>query len=339
MADEPITPPRRAWWAYPALTFAVGWAWAVWWLVWMTGDRWWFGTVILFSPRWLLLLPTFASLVLLRWVGWRARGFFVLVGAVACAGALGFCVPWSSWHPKRVIMYRVLSCNVAGWAGGSGGLKRLIYETRADIILLQEYNDQEHLSIPEDWFQCREDGLMIASRFPLSKVHSVKSQGRWPRARGLFCEIETLEQTLPLCNLHFTSPRHGLTTVLDAQTILAPSRRKLLLKQTEQRESESLRLSEAALQPDGAMVVAGDFNMPVESHFFREHWKGFRDAFSETGFGFGHTTHVSAAGRISFGARIDHVLTRGNWHARRCWVAFDVGSDHLPLLADVYWSE
>ena len=122
-------------------------------------------------------------------------------------------------------------------------------------------------------------------------------------------------------------------------TLLAPARRDLLLKQTAERESESQRLSKAALQPDGAMIVAGDFNMPVESHFFREHWRGFRNAFSTVGFGFGHTTHVEAGGKIPYGARIDHILTRGNWHARRCWVGFDVGSDHLPLLADVYWSE
>ena len=36
-----------------------------------------------------------------------------------------------------------------------------------------------------------------------------------------------------------------------------------------------------------------------------------------------------------FGVRIDHVLTGDGWRCRRCWVGPDVGSDHLPLLADL----
>ncbi len=84
------------------------------------------------------------------------------------------------------------------------------------------------------------------------------------------------------------------------------------------------------------MVVGGDFNMPVESCFFKQHWHSYHDAFSAVGLGFGHTTSVRMEG-IHWGARIDHILTRGRWHPLRCWVGPDTGSDHRPVLADVYW--
>ncbi|MCH7689205.1 MAG: endonuclease/exonuclease/phosphatase family protein, partial [Planctomycetes bacterium] len=214
-------------------------------------------------------------------------------------------------------------------------LERLIRDSRADVVMLQEYNDQFDFSLPNGWFSCREDQLLIASRYPLSRVHFVKSTGRWPSALGLFCEAHTLEGTISLGSLHFTSPRSGLSNVVDSKTRFAPSRRTLLMKQTSQRQSQSKRISEVASGPEGALVVSGDFNMPIESYFFRQHWHSFRDAYSAVGFGLGHTTSASIGG-IHWGARIDHILTRGHWHALRCWVGPDVGSDHRPVLADIY---
>lgn len=61
-----------------------------------------------------------------------------------------------------------------------------------------------------------------------------------------------------------------------------------------------------------------------------------RLAFSAMGFGIGNTTYVDKGG-IKWGSRIDHILTRGRWHASRCWVGPDIGSDHRPVLADIYW--
>jgi vancomycin resistance protein VanJ len=82
------------------------------------------------------------------------------------------------------------------------------------------------------------------------------------------------------------------------------------------------------------VVVAGDFNMPTDSAIYRECWSNLSNAFSKSGFGFGYTEWPTVGG-WRFGIRIDHILTGPRWRPQRCWVGPDVGSDHLPLLADV----
>jgi endonuclease/exonuclease/phosphatase (EEP) superfamily protein YafD len=77
------------------------------------------------------------------------------------------------------------------------------------------------------------------------------------------------------------------------------------------------------------MVIAGDFNLPVESAIYRQHWGRFRNAFSETGFGAGFTKHTRL-----FGVRIDHILSSKDVDPVRSFVGKDVGSDHVPLIAD-----
>jgi endonuclease/exonuclease/phosphatase (EEP) superfamily protein YafD len=77
-------------------------------------------------------------------------------------------------------------------------------------------------------------------------------------------------------------------------------------------------------------IVAGDFNLPVESAIYRTHWGDLRNAFSRAGIGTGYTKHTRY-----WGVRIDHVLASGDIGTHRSFVGRDVGSDHLPLIADL----
>ena len=77
-------------------------------------------------------------------------------------------------------------------------------------------------------------------------------------------------------------------------------------------------------------ILAGDFNMPVESRIYREFWGDFRDAFSAAGNGWGETKLTSW-----YGTRIDHVLYSPPWVCRRVSVGPPMGSDHCPLVADL----
>ena len=83
-----------------------------------------------------------------------------------------------------------------------------------------------------------------------------------------------------------------------------------------------------------SMILAGDFNMPVDSTIYRDVWNRYANAFSTSGFGFGHTKHTDVRG-WRFGIRIDHILTGPGWWPKRCRVGPDIGSDHLPLLVDL----
>jgi endonuclease/exonuclease/phosphatase (EEP) superfamily protein YafD len=82
------------------------------------------------------------------------------------------------------------------------------------------------------------------------------------------------------------------------------------------------------------VIVAGDFNMPADSDIYRENWQGYANAFSKAGFGYGWTVRGGHRG-IVIGARIDHILTDGGMRVLRCETGPDVGSDHLPLIADI----
>ena len=79
-------------------------------------------------------------------------------------------------------------------------------------------------------------------------------------------------------------------------------------------------------------LITGDFNLPVESRIYRDHWSGYDNAFEATGTGFGFSKHEGRWLHI----RIDHVLAAPGWYdIRGAWVGLPVGSDHRPVIADL----
>ena len=99
---------------------------------------------------------------------------------------------------------------------------------------------------------------------------------------------------------------------------------------TEIRDIESHRARAWVDSGTGPLLVLGDFNTPVESRIFQEHWGDFDDAFSVAGTGFGYTKYN---GWIR--ARIDHVLAGEGWRVDRARVGRDAYSDHRPLIVDL----
>jgi vancomycin resistance protein VanJ len=96
-----------------------------------------------------------------------------------------------------------------------------------------------------------------------------------------------------------------------------------------EREWESELARGWATRAAGPLLVAGDFNMPVESAIYRRYWSGFENAFSTAGNGYGSTKHTRL-----FGTRIDHVLAAPGLECVNAFVGPDAGSDHRPLVAD-----
>ena len=150
----------------------------------------------------------------------------------------------------------------------------------------------------------------------------------------LHCTVQAAGRDIDFCSVHLLSPHQGLEAVLDRQTLLRPSDGPMLDAEIEQRRLESEDAHRFVRNLASPPILAGDFNMPVDSTIYRRYWAEFRNAFSDAGLGFGYTEWPQMRGRL-FGVRIDHVLTGPGWRCRRCWVGPDVGSDHLPLLADL----
>jgi endonuclease/exonuclease/phosphatase (EEP) superfamily protein YafD len=84
-------------------------------------------------------------------------------------------------------------------------------------------------------------------------------------------------------------------------------------------------------QVSDPLLVVGDFNLPVESAIYREHWSDFENAFSRCGRGLGHTKVTRL-----FGVRIDHVLASPAWACVNARVvSTPYGGDHAPLIVDL----
>ena len=204
-------------------------------------------------------------------------------------------------------------------------------------MALQECAEDFQIDWLADWNFYREGGLLIASRHPIRDVECHRlgyPPSRWPKAHALRCVIQTPQRDVPLCNVHLHSPRSGLEEVLDRRTVLNVSNGRELAEQIEIRRRESDELAAWLDGAGGSLVIAGDFNMPTDGTIYRRHWASYTNAFSHAGIGYGYTKW-SHKRWFLFGLRIDHILTGPDWQAQKCWVGPDVGSDHLPLVADV----
>lgn len=82
----------------------------------------------------------------------------------------------------------------------------------------------------------------------------------------------------------------------------------------------------------GPLLIAGDFNLTPWSEYFSDALErsGLHDA--AVGFGLARSWPAQFA---PVGIRIDHCLLSRHWSARSTSVGPDLGSDHLPLVAEV----
>lgn len=311
---------------------------ALWLLIFTLGDRWWPATVVLFAPRWVAALPL---LVLLPLAAWRSRFSLIplLLGALVVFGPLlGFNLPLGSSAAPGSATLRVITCNIEGGKHDSAALIALIRDASADVVALQEFPADLKLNLPPGWQLIQERGLAVLSRFPLQRgITTLVSNppNPWPSTCLFHCVVKAPGGDLNFCSLQLPTPRFDLLPLLDRHTLINPARKGQLLTGTayRRRASQEVRASLAGLS--GPTIIAGDFNMPVDSTIYRQVWNGYGNAFSRSGFGYGWTQRARSKKLTTIGIRIDHILTSPGLEVRTCTVGPDVGSDHLPLIADV----
>jgi endonuclease/exonuclease/phosphatase (EEP) superfamily protein YafD len=100
------------------------------------------------------------------------------------------------------------------------------------------------------------------------------------------------------------------------------------------RRQQLERLAEWADEAPDPVLLVGDFNTPRESWLFRRSLGIYIDAFTDAGCGWGYT-FVGAKTTV----RIDHILLGPGWRCQRSWIGPDVGSPHLPVVADLVWDK
>ena len=281
------------------------------------------GTLAIFSPRWVVILPL-APLVPLA-LAFNRRCIWIL--AIASAGALfwvmGLCLPWRTLFApgSSAPAVRVLTCNVHGQALNSSQLAGLIAAVHPDVIVLQEWAPPYESSIfrEGDWNVITIGEQCIATRFRIDTAQELED------GSAVHYTLETSAGRIDLFSVHLASPHPLLFAALQGM----PNGKTDLENNAIEREGQSRELNRITRSISGPLLIAGDFNLCPDSPIFRENFRQFTDAFDAAGFGFGWSYRVSWAAM-----RIDHILSNSQWTCRDCWLGIDVGSPHRPLIAD-----
>jgi vancomycin resistance protein VanJ len=300
-----------------------------------TGDLWWPTTFIVYGPRWAWALPAAVLLPAAALARRRATLWPLAIAAALVVGPiLGLCIPWRTLlpgGPTAIARVRVLTCNVQ--EDKATGLPELIATEVPDLVVVQECQPDgdwlaDHL-LGRGWHVHRLGGLGLVSRFPIVDIH-VLPLDEAASGGGTVIHYELSGPTGPLnvFAVHLETPRDGLEAVLAEKWRGVPALRANIDLRLRESEAASRLIARA----QGPTIVAGDFNLPVESLIYRRYWSSLANAFSRAGRGRGHSKFTS-----KFGIRIDHILTGPGWRARRAKVGPYVGSDHRPVIADLEW--
>jgi endonuclease/exonuclease/phosphatase (EEP) superfamily protein YafD len=305
------------------------------------GDRWWPFTLILFGPRWALALPLLvlapAALALHR----RSLIPLAAAGIVVVGPILGLVLPLGSLvQEERAGHLRVVTFNIGRVRRDPSALKSFVGAVRPDVLALQECggNAAQLAQAFPGWSVHVESGMCLVSRHPIRAVESRDPRDVWQRGGSGAIVRATIEilpgtapgapETITLVSLHLETVRDAIEALVHgAWRGAAEHDRNVELRAWE--SSLAREWVDAAAHP---VVIVGDFNMPVDSAIYGRFWGGFENAFSRAGVGFGATKRTRW-----FGVRIDHILAGRGWTAERAWVGPDLGSDHLPLVAELRW--
>lgn len=307
-------------------------------LMYVAGDRWWPATLLLFGPRGALAVPLIPLIPLALW-----RKTPALLLPLACGGVivfgpfmgLRFSLATPDTAPEQIL--RVLSFNVGGHGFDAEALSKIISDLHVDIVSLQECPPGLKLDLPPGWHKSTAGGLRVISRYPLRSnpaIFDMHPPHVWPRGCLLACIITAESGEFAFNAVHLPSPRFGLQHILDKKTGLNPMKSGLLISETENRLRVSRKIRDAINSRNLPTIIAGDFNMPVESRIYRKHWSDLHNAFSSTGTGYGWSFRNYAKG-VPIDVRIDHILMGKGFKPLYSRIVDGIKSDHRPIMADV----
>ncbi|MFT3883492.1 MAG: endonuclease/exonuclease/phosphatase family protein [Gemmatales bacterium] len=305
-------------------------------LIWY-GDTWWPGTLLLYGPRWPMALP----LVILAPLAWewgrKALIPCTLAFLILAFPITGINIPYSSWMtsvPADTGKLRIVTFNADMGKIKMAAWNEFLKQTKPDIVVCQEWPVGS--ARPEEWqqgwhIQEHLGNLLVASRWPIAKTELLRENELQIRGYVGWYDLNTPFGPISLADVHLPTPRgegeleealHGKWHKFADLDLLS-----------ERRLYASRYVREWLSKFPGPMMVVGDFNLPSDSNIYAGSWNRYQDAFAQAGWGWGYTKWTRW-----YGMRIDHILFEKGWAATRCWVGKDVGSDHLPLVADIVFT-
>ncbi len=252
---------------------------------------------------------------------WKWGG--VGVAAVALAGALmvpSYLAPPNPAAAGQEANLRILQANVFEHGGDPEALMRLIRETSPDVVLLQESGDPWEASLrPLD---SKYPYKSFVPRYPggeLGMGHLWRIVADAPRA---LCEeglpatemrLHVAGRSVRLLHAHTASPH-------------SPRRARSHYKQMQD-------LTSYAAKVEGPLILAGDLNTSLWSKPYKRLIAAARLINARQGFGV-LGTWPSFLGPLR--TTLDNMLVSPEIRVVRTWVGPGIGSDHRPLITDLY---
>ncbi|MDY0227682.1 MAG: endonuclease/exonuclease/phosphatase family protein [Desulfomicrobium apsheronum] len=303
----------------------------------LAGDVWWPATMLLYGPRWMLLLPAIPLLPLAMWRRPRLLVPLVLGLGIVLGPFMGF--RWSFGTPDQTPgnVLRVLSCNIGGPDFNSTKLSQIVRKLDVDIVCLQECPRDLKLDLPPGWHELKPGGISIFSKYPIQQQEIITGMhlpDTWPKNSMLPCIVESPFGNIAFNGIHLPTARFGILNMLDRRMGINPFKTDVLNSEKQNRWLVSLRARKAVNAQQLPTIIAGDFNMPVESMLYQVSWDDLKNAFDSAGRGYNWTTSQNLHG-FPMHVRLDHILTRNGVTPMVTEVAESIGSDHLPIIADV----
>ncbi len=237
---------------------------------------------------------------------------------------------------------RVVAYNVRF---GSGNFRetgvRWLQSVHPDIVVISECPRDDWNRMLPDYSLHRSADVCLLSR------HEVLEWSQWPSNRSWAkgapgpiarATIRAQGHEWIVGAVHLETPRNALTPLASKSLRSVPGSftENLDVRRTESAAARALIVPEGESRPT---VVAGDFNLPVESHLYRKFWGDLTNSLGETGTGlrwtWGFQPSISWLNWLHFGVRIDHILTSSGVRVSNAWVGPPMGSDHRPVIADL----
>lgn len=309
---------------------------AAWFAIDVLGDRAWWTVALLFGPRW------FIALAWLAFVPWLIvaprRALLPALGGLAIAyfAIIGFHLPIRRASATEGVPFRVLELN-AGGTRGPQHIPQILAEIAAEHPDLAVFAECAPLlaqaigTVAGYQFKSKGDFCMLARGEvlewePRDQMEAWRKGGSGAIVRAV---VATPAGPLRVGLVHLATPRNALDNYFDISVLARQgpvTRANIAMREDESRAAQEWIF----VGPARPTVVVGDFNLVAESAVYRRHWGALRNAFGRAGFGTGYTKHTRF-----WGVRIDHVLMSSEIGASGSFVGHDVGSDHLPLIADL----
>jgi len=241
---------------------------------------------------------------------------------------------------SKSTLLRFMTYNVAG-GKLSPAVFKIIDDEQPNLILFQEstpdFLRKFKLNFPK-WRVFDSNDLALASLYDISEFERIElpvvSIDSWKRPACVRAVVTIKGARFAVYNAHLSTPRSALNSIRNFENGFY----NIVNQNLRDRTIQGLALAEIVFKEQLPFVLGGDFNAPVKSMVLTPLFAGgLRNAFNERGFGFGYTKGHDLRLGFSF-VRIDHIFFSDGWMPESAHVGGVTGSDHRPLLSDIYLS-